>query len=98
MEERNKGRFIRGNPGGPGRPKKKSRDPQALDLLRELSPQAVIYLAELLHSADEDIVLRTSIAILEMYLKYEQDGFIMDEAHREYFKHLYEEVERQNRF
>lgn len=62
-----KGRFTKGNPGG-GRKKK---DPMTRDLLRELSPQAVARLGNLIHSDDEAVALQASFDILELALKYD---------------------------
>ena len=76
-----KGRFLPGNPGG-GRPKKK---PTTLDILRELSPQAVTCLEDLIHSEDEDIVLRASIAVLELSLKYDKKNITSDDILRDIF-------------
>ena len=74
-----KGRFTKGNPGG-GRPKKK---PTTLDLLRELSPQAVTCLGDLIHSDDDDIALRASIAILDLSIKFYKVNITKEQDTRE---------------
>ncbi len=71
METRDsRGRFTKGNPGG-GRPKK---GPTNREMLRTLSPQAVTRLGDLIHSDNEAVALKASIAIMLLNLEYERDG------------------------
>lgn len=68
MEERNNGKFLPGNPGGPGRPRKK---PSTKELLKTLTQEAILYLSDLMHSDDKETAIKACLEIIKFSLSEE---------------------------
>lgn len=62
------GNFAVGNPGGPGRPRKK---PTTKAMLKALAEQAVMFLSDLMHSDDKELAIKACIEILRFSLSQE---------------------------
>ena len=65
------GKFAQGNPGGPGRPRKK---PTTKALLQTLTNEAVMLLSDLLHSQDKGLAIKAASEILRFALAQEDNA------------------------